>query len=1289
MTPVSDPVESILAAAVEIDSDAERKQYVEQACAGDAELRRRIEVMIENHFRAGSFLESPAPDLGAVAEGALGERPGSVIGPYKLLEQIGEGGFGVVFMAEQTAPVRRKVALKVIKPGMDTKQVIARFEAERQALALMDHPSIAKVFDGGVTPGGRPYFVMELVRGVPITDYCDQNHLSPRDRLELFLGVCQAIQHAHQKGIIHRDLKPSNVLVSGHDGKPAVKVIDFGVAKATGHQLTDRTLFTGFAQLVGTPLYMSPEQAALSPDIDTRSDVYSLGVLLYELLTGTTPYAKDRFRLAAYEEIRRIIREEDPPKPSTRLSESKESLPTISAQRHMEPAKLTRLVRGELDWIVMKCLEKDRNRRYESATGLARDVQRHLADEPVEACPPSAGYKLRKYAHKHKRPLLVAGGFASLLVGGVIISTWQAVRATRAETDARKNERQAVTAAQAEADARRDALDKLRDSYLAQARAGRWSGQPGRRFDSLEALAKAARIRPGLDLRNEAVACLALADLRPVKQWNGRPARQEDWGVAFDANLERYARSDDKDGSISVRRTADHVEVQCLPGPAGEGIWAPRMQFSPDGRFLAAGYFKDGTGVNDDTRVWDISRGEVVLQFPGYPDFSPDGRRVVVPSDQGSLRVYDLESRAEVKRVEVSPGTMHVRFHPKEEKLAVLYWGRPLVKILDLDTGKVLSELSHPSGVACVDWHPDGKLLATSCADKLIYLWNTATGQQHAILEGHRAEVRICVFNHGGDLLASYGWDGVTRLWDPVGGKQLVSIPGAVQRFSRDDRYLAYAHLGSDVGLWEVARGRECRTLHASGQQPAWSVAISPRGRLLVSEHADGVLRLWDLATDQEIAQLPIPASQAFFDPTGDALITTGRHGIHRWPITLDVPGGDLRIGPPQALSRSPASSSPTSLSRNGRWLATLVGRWEAQVIDLERPTAIVRLGSHLGRDGIAISPDGRWAVTSTQHGWGVKVWDVRSGELIKEIPAGNYSRAAFSPDGRWLVTSSLTHPRQTWEVGSWQEFPYEKRHGGGVFSPDGKLLALTHRAGSMSLHHGLELIDAVTGHDLATLAAPNQLHAWSVAFSPDGSQLAVTEYGRIWLWDLRTVRRELAMMGLDWNLPPYPPPGPAPRTLRVEVQLGELADLAKSQPHLAEPLNDEAWRLATAPDPKARNPARAIELARKAVAFDPYNGAAFNTLGVAHYRAGDWTAAVAALEKSMALRNGGDSYDWFFLVMAHWRLGDKEQARKRYDQAVEWMDKNAPTNGELRRFRAETEALMGTRDKKETEPKQ
>ena len=607
-------LDTIVGGAVEIADPAERAAYLDRACGPDDALRRRASALVAAHGRAGGFLERPAPAVDPTAafvpgpEDAPGPAAGTEIGPYTLRELIGEGGMGLVYVAEQREPVRRRVALKVIKPGMDTRQVVGRFETERQALALMDHPNIAKVLDGGSTADGRPFFVMELVKGVPVTEYCDAHRLTIRHRLGVFLQVCRAVQHAHQKGVIHRDLKPSNVLVTVHDVEPVAKVIDFGIAKAVGQLLTDKTVYTGFAQLVGTPLYMSPEQAGQSGlDVDTRTDVYALGVLLYELLTGTTPIDPASVRGAGYDELRRIIREDESARPSARISTlNAAALSTVADKRGIDPRKLAAQVRGELDWVVMKCLEKDRNRRYDSASALAADVQRYLVDEPVAACPPSAAYRLRKFARRNRGRVAVVGSILGLIVLVAVAGIAAGVTRLwlRAESSA------------AEAAEARDRAEGSRDrveAALGRAEVARAGEEEARRHATQLSYLHRLNLAHQSWLQGD----LLRADLL----LEGCPADLRDWEWRY------------------VRRLL-HPEVFATRiSVTGQQGLTP-LAFSPDGRlaYTFAPLNADPKQAGDpEVRLLDVATGRET-SFPGHPHttslaFSPDGTLLAVGSE--------------------------------------------------------------------------------------------------------------------------------------------------------------------------------------------------------------------------------------------------------------------------------------------------------------------------------------------------------------------------------------------------------------------------------------------------------------------------------------------------------------------------------------------------------------------------------------------------------------------------------------------------------------------------------
>jgi serine/threonine protein kinase/WD40 repeat protein len=1326
MKPPAHDIEAILVAAVEMDSADQRREFVEQACAGDSELKRRVEGLIENHFRAGSFLEAPAAALTATAAESVNERPGTVVGPYKLLEQIGEGGFGVVFMAEQQQPLRRKVALKVLKPGMDTRQVVARFEAERQALALMDHPNIAHVFDGGETASGRPYFVMELVRGIPVTDFCDQDHLPVRERLELFVSVCQAVQHAHHKGIIHRDLKPSNILVTLHDGTPVVKVIDFGIAKALGQQLTDKTLFTNFAQLMGTPLYMSPEQAQLSGlDMDTRTDIYSLGVLLYELLTGTTPCDQERLRTAAYDEIRRIIREEEPARPSLRVNTLGQASTPLSANRRSDPQRLSQVFRGELDWIVMKALEKDRNRRYESASAFAADVERYLKDEPVQACPPSAGYRLRKFFRRYKGPVLAASIVVLALLGGIVGTTWGMLRATDAQADAVREANQKAEALQdkeaaltAAEGSKRDADEKLFDSYLAQARAFRMSRRPGQRFESLEVLKRATELARALglpadkfhELRNAAIASLALPDLHLTGPWVSWPA--DAFTFDFDEAHALCARTDQR-GDCSIRRVADDAELHHLPGLDGRASpW-----FSRDGRFVAVVYVRKGeTGATGmAVHLWTLEQPTArrILSEANARDvdFHRNGHQVALAYNNGTIRLFELPSGRPLGRP-LAPDTLTrevgIALHPTEPLVAVCsYFGR-VVQLRDVRTGGVVASLPQPGGATHAAWDPDGQTLAVGHAEPpLILLYDRTTLRPYRTMEAPGVHL---AFNHAGDRLAARDWGGTLGLFDVGTGQKLFGTVGKVCRFSRDDRRLAGSLQDDKLGVWQVGDSREYRTLVRKalpGKGAYLAAAVNPDGGLLAVGMSDG-FGLWDLATGSELAFLPMDegrdgVTDLRFELSG-ALLTTGYSGLLRWPVGADPKSPDrLLVGPPQRLL---PRAHCIGQSRDGRVIVACnraVSQWQAYaggwILHADRPDQPIRLDAGADIAFIAVDPDGRWAVTVGFVAGLAKIWDARDGRLVKQLAEyGAGYDPCFSPDGRWLATS--VDGGRLFAVGTWEPGP---RVGfNGVFAPDSRLMAIQPTVGV------IRLVDRATGRELARLEGPDFQGVARPFFTPDGGKLIDLSKG-IWVWDLRLIRQHLKPMGLDWDypeLPPADPVGRVPPPWKVEILAGDLQKLkltreqrarealgqyrlaVKAEPDNPKACNGLAWIYLTAPA-ALRDVKAALPLAEKAVRLAPGNANYRNTLGVAYYRAGRYREAVEILRTNLARQEDWAlAFDLYFLAMSHHRLGDTARARDYYDLAARWTRAQRGLSAahleELTWFRAEAEEQFGIDPKKD-----
>jgi eukaryotic-like serine/threonine-protein kinase len=1314
--------EALFDAVLERTFAAERQAFLEEACAGDFALRERVERLLVAHEKTRGILDQLAGPPSTPVDGAwrrLGGVPPTegvgtwMDGRYTLLVEIGVGGMGAVWMAEQTCPVQRKVAMKILKPGMDSRQVIARFEAERQVLAMMDHPNIAKVLDAGTTQGGRPYFVMELVEGVPITEYCDDHNLTPRERLELFIPVCQAVQHAHQKGIIHRDLKPSNVLVARYDEKPVPKVIDFGVAKATGQNLAERTTFTQYGQLVGTLEYMSPEQAAFNaPDIDTRSDIYALGVLLYELLTGSTPFERVGLSAASIEEFLRIIREEEPQNPSRRLLTT-ERLPRIAAHRKTEPTKLVMLVKGDLDWIVMKAMEKDRARRYETTNGLAMDLQCYLHDRPVQACPPSVRYRLRKFVRRNKGPVLAASSIVLTLVGGIIGTTWGMIRATDARAVAVNAAKLKETALGA---ARRSAWDANDQLFLAlwnRARAGRFSRQMGQRLDSLAALARAARIQPDERLRDEAIAAMALCDVRRV------PIRHSSLpgtvAMAYDGLYRHYARADTQ-GTISIRSLPDDQEVRRIfSGPLMEK-W---LHFSPDGRFLL------GLGDGSTLRIWRVADGQRALgdDLPGCRAhaFSPDGRKLAVGQQEWIL-CFDLSTGQEVHRWRLPTKAWTLAFHPDNIKLAVGYSDSNVASVYDAASGALLTDLpvGEMSGQV-VAWHPDGERLAVAGSDPRIQIWDVAANHKLATLEGHVQVVTDLTFHPEGVLLASHSWDGVLRLWDPSTVRPLLQLPltvGDRVRFSDDGRWLGAVPHGEQAELLEVTPNREYRTLDSSGGTGARGYNLgdfSPDGRILAVGKDQGT-RLWELRSGRQLAALPAGTVYAFFDGEGGreggpgspngpgaALLTCGPDGLQRWPLTADDEKGQrLRLGPPRQIS--PLCRAWFARSPDGRTLgvATQEGG-PNKILDLETGTVRRELGSHPWGEVRALSGDGRWAASSGWVSDRVRLWNAETGQMVHEWVVGKQTNVFFTPDSRALIISRGDE-FSFWDVATLQPIRRLRRDvahypGYVAFSPDGRLMAVEMAPAVVHLK------EVATGRTVAKLEDPHGDRATWQGFTPDGTQLVVAANyaSAIHVWDLRAIRTRLKDMHLDWDWPEFPPAAtgyPAAEPVAIDVFTADLARLAptreqrarqdiercrrrvEAEPDSAETCNELAWAYLTAPE-ALRNLDSALPLAEKAARLASRNADFRNTLGVAYYRAARFREAAEVLRPNLQRQQDKSlAHDLYFLAMSHHRMGEVARARDYYEWAIRWAKAqqclDARAREELTAFRAEAEELLG-----------
>lgn len=974
-------------------------------------------------------------------------------GDYELIDEIARGGMGVVYRARQLS-LNRIVALKLMLP-FSRPELAARFRAEAETAASLQHPNIVAIHEVG-EHAGHPYFSMDYVAGSSLAEGLRDGPLAAHRAARILQTIAGAVHYAHQHGVLHRDLKPSNVLID-ELGQP--HLTDFGLAKRLTSDLGPRASdLTLSGQVLGSPNFMAPEQAeGRRTDVGPAGDVYSLGAILYQALTGRPPFQGETLT----DVLRQVVNAEP-----------------------VAPRQLNPSIPRDLETLCLKCLEKEPGRRFGSAQALADDLGRFLRGEPILVRPLGPISKVWRWC---RRKPLVAGLAVSLALvfaaglGGVV---WQW----------------------------REATEKLWGSYLAQARANRWSGRAGRRYDSLEVLRQAAAIRPAMELRNEAIACFTLSDARVTGQW---PTTKGSLAL-IDADCERCACWNPPEGLV-IRRVPDGAVLLRLPRGDGR-LPVTRLCFSPDGESLAAVY---SSPRRFRLQVWDLRRAglrcDVLVEGARQPlAFSPDSHLIVVGDARGELHVHDLARGQEVRQLQVMKTPAHIVFDRGGARLAVCGADNRDVQVVDFATGAILKTLPHPDRAGEPSWHPDGVLLATPCEDLQVRLWDVASGTVRTVLGGHTGVPTSVKFNRAGDLLASTGWDGVTRFWDPILGKEQFSLPANYQgqsSFNSDDSRLQFGLDTFGVGLWEIATGRECRRMGLGGR--AFGASFTADGRMLGTAHDDGA-RLWDVKAGRSLALLPARGCRSvLFHPQGHSLLLSGHMGLQQWPIsTMNDPDTlTWRIGPPRTFLSNALEQARWGFE--GQTLA-VTGPQGIQRLQLGPPLEVQPAGDHPNATFLSLSDDGQWIATGTWKGQGVRVWNAHTGNLATNLPLGENVAVAFSRQSRWLVTGAPAEYR-FWKVGSWEMAHAIPRqyagdmYGSMAFSPDGRTLALVRGRNS-----DLRLVEADTGREWATLEA-GEPHC----FSPRGNWLVTSEAnGLLRLWDLRRIRQQLATLNLDWDAP-------------------------------------------------------------------------------------------------------------------------------------------------------------------------